>query len=588
LASTEQPHPLTRRLVLGAAGACGMTGLVIDHGTYAGPVAHAVAQFLSAAAVVLFAAELVLAWREAPSVRRFLRERWPHALLLGLLLIEGLAVLAGRGSLQPEGRVGRLVSGDLTSIYLVLVQFYIVMVFAVELPHLHRRFASWRVRPAVSFTLVFGVLILVGAGLLMLPRATPPEARIGFLDALFTSTSAVCVTGLVVRDTGTGFTPFGQAVILLLIQLGGLGIMSLTAALSLLLGRGIGVRESSLLREVFQLPMIAEVGRTLRGIVLLTLAIEAAGAAMLYRALDGVAATGGERLWLAVFHSVSAFCNAGFSTFGDSLMSLSDRPLFIQTVAVLLILGGLGFGVLAQVGAWLVGRALRRPPGPGRRLGLQARVVLGGSAALLVAGTAVLLAVEHDGALAGQPWWLKLSQAFFQSATCRTAGFNSLDLAHLAPASLFVMIMLMTIGGAPGSTAGGMKVTTLAIAWANVRAIGRGLNRVRLGQRELDPVLIQRAMLVMSAGVVVTAVGVFILLLSEGRPLLETTFEAVSALGTVGLSLGLTPLLSPVGRIVVIILMFIGRLGPLTLASSLTGPGRDPRVRLPRGRIQVG
>ena len=172
--------------------------------------------------------------------------------------------------------------------------------------------------------------------------------------------------------------------------------------------------------------------------------------------------------------------------------------------------------------------------------------------------------------------------------TCRTAGFATLDLTGLAPATLFLMIALMTIGGAPGSTAGGMKITTLAIAWANLRAIGSGVGAVRRGRREIDAVLVQRAMLVVSVGVVVVAAAVFTLLITERQPLLETAFEAVSALGTVGLSLGLTPVLTPGGRIVVILLMFIGRLGPLTVANSLTGPARDPRVRLPRGRLIVG
>jgi trk system potassium uptake protein TrkH len=396
------------------------------------------------------------------------------------------------------------------------------------------------------------------------------------------------VTGLVVRDTGAGFTRFGQVVILLLIQLGGLGIMSLTAALSLLLGRGIGVRESSLLREVFQLPMMAEVGRTVRGIILATLAFEAVGTAILYRGLDGVVAGTGPRLGTAAFHAVSAFCNAGFSTFDDSLVGLADRPLFVHGVAALVVLGGLGFGVLAQLGAWLRGRMLRRGTGPRPRLGLHERVVLALSAALVVGGAALILVLEGRSALAGEPPWLQLSQAVFQSVTCRTAGFQTLDLTRLAPATLFLMLALMAVGGAPGSTAGGMKVTTMAIAWANLRAIGRGVGTVRLGGREIDPVLVQRAMLVVSFGVVVVAAAVFTLLISERQPLLETAFEAVSALGTVGLSLGLTPLLSPVGRIVVIGLMFVGRLGPLTVASSLTGPSRDPSVRLPRGRLMVG
>ncbi|HPF71636.1 MAG TPA: hypothetical protein PLQ13_13250, partial [Candidatus Krumholzibacteria bacterium] len=224
MSTTGSRTRLTRRLVLGVAGLCGLAGLVIEHGTYPDELSRHLARLLSGAAVALFSTELVLARREAVSLRAFLRERWPHLLLLVLLVLEGLAVLAGRRSLGGEGRLGRLVSGDLTRVYLVLVQVYIVGMFAIELPHLHRRFASWRVRPAVSFTLLFGLLILVGAGLLMLPRATPPDQPIGFLDALFTSTSAVCVTGLIVRDTGTGFTVFGQSVILLLIQLGGLGI----------------------------------------------------------------------------------------------------------------------------------------------------------------------------------------------------------------------------------------------------------------------------------------------------------------------------------------------------------------------------
>jgi len=477
--------------------------------------------------------------------------------------------------------------GSVTRAYLIIIQFYILAVFAVELPHLHQRFARMRVRPAVAFVLLFVGLILLGSALLMLPRSTPEESPIGPLDALFTATSAVCVTGLIVRDTGTGFTLFGQGVILVLIQLGGLGIMSLTAALSLLLGRGIGVRESHLLREVFQVPMLSAAGRTVRSIILMTLGLEAVGAVLLYRGLEGVVPETGARLFSAIFHAVSAFCNAGFSTFGDSLTGVAHQPLVMGTVTGLLVVGGLGFGVVVQLVAWLRGRAMRRS-GPRERLGLHARVVLVVSIGLLLVGTSLLLAFEWDGALAGEGSGMKLAQAFFQSATCRTAGFNSLDLNALAPVSLFLMIVLMFIGGAPGSTAGGVKVTAVAIVWANLRSISRGLNKVRLGGRELDQVHVQRSMLVLSSMLVVAAIAVLVLLASEGRAFLPTVFEAFSALGTVGLSMGLTPGLTPVGRIVITVLMFIGRLGPLTLASSLTGAGREPRVRLPRGRILIG
>jgi len=578
---------MVRSLILAVAGLCGMTGLIIEYGTYPAAWMLATARVLSGAAVALFLLEQVLSFRDSGTIRRHLRERWPTFLLSVLLLVEMLALLAGHRTTWLNSVLGNLSVGSVTRAYLIIIQVYIVSVFAVQLPHLHRRFSSLRVRPAVAFVVTFLVLIILGAGLLLLPRATPPGRALDLLDALFTSTSAVCVTGLVVRDTGTGFTVFGQTVILALIQLGGLGIMSLTAALSLLLGRGIGVRESSLLREVFQVPMLSAVGRTVRFIILMTLGMESVGALLLYRGLDGVIMDRGERIYTAVFHAVSAFCNAGFSTFDDSLVSLQQRPLVTGTIVTLLIVGGLGFGVVAQILAWLRGRALRhgdRNP----RLDLHSQVVIVVSCCLLLVGAVFIAGLEWNHTLAGQGIGMKLSQAFFQSATCRTAGFSSMDLTLMNPATLFLMIVLMFIGGAPGSTAGGVKVTAVAIVWANLRSIGRGRNRVRLGKRELDPVHVQRSMLVLSAGLILAAIGLFVLLVTEKRPFLETSFEVFSALGTVGLSLGLTSVLSPAGRIVITVLMFVGRLGPLTLASSLTGASRDPRVRLPRGRILIG
>ena len=576
-----------RRLLLVLAGFCGLVGLIIEYGTYPGAWALNTARGLSTLAVMLFLTEQVLSWRHLGTFRRYLRERWPTFALSVLLVLESLALLAGRETTWLNSLLGQFSLGSITRAYLIIIQIYIVSVFAVELPHLHSSFARQRIRPAVAFVLVFVLLIVLGTGLLLLPRSTPVAQPIGVLDAAFTATSAVCVTGLVVRDTGTGFTVFGQTVILVLIQLGGLGIMSLTAALALLLGRGIGVRESSLLREVFQVPMLNEVGRMIRFIILMTLVLESVGTLLIYRALDGAVAPGTSRLFAAIFHAISAFCNAGFSTFADSLVGLSDRPLFMGTITGLLVIGGLGFGVVAQILAWLRGRLIGQY-GREYRMGLHGRTVLIVSALLLVGGTALILALEWNQGLAAEGSLAKLGQAFFQSATCRTAGFNSMDLAGLSQASIFVMIILMFIGGAPGSTAGGVKVTAVALVWANLRSISRGLTKVRLGRRELEPVHVQRAMLVLSAGLVLAVIALFILLVSEGQSFMTTAFEVFSALGTVGLSLGLTPLLSPVGQIVIIVLMFVGRLGPLTMASSLTGTVHDPQVRLPKGRIMIG
>lgn len=564
-----------------------MVGLIVEYGTYPAFWTLAMARGLSALAVVLFLVEQVLSWRELVTFRRYLRRRWPTFVLSVLLVLEFLTLRVGQQAGWLHTVLTRLEVGSLARAYLIILQVYIVAVFAVELPHLHSSFARQRIRPAVAFVLVFVVLIVLGTGLLLLPRATPDNQPIGVLDAAFTATSAVCVTGLIVRDTGTDFTIFGQTVILVLIQLGGLGIMSLTAALALLLGRGIGVRESSLLREVFQVPMLNEVGRTIRIIIVMTISLEFLGTIMIYQGLEGVYAANSARLFSALFHAVSAFCNAGFSTFSDSLLGVADKPLVMGAVTGLLIVGGLGFGVVAQILAWLRGRALRRT-GRDYRIGLHGRTVLLVSGMLLVVGTILLAAVEWNGSLAGDAPLARLGHAFFQAATCRTAGFNSMDLTLLSPASIFLMIILMFIGGAPGSTAGGVKVTVVAIIWANLRSISRGWTKVRLGRRELDPVHVQRAMLVLSAGLALAVSALFVLLVSEGQSFLSTAFEVFSALGTVGLSLGLTPLLSPAGRVVIIVLMFVGRLGPLTLAGSLTGSGPEPRVRLPHGRIMIG
>jgi trk system potassium uptake protein TrkH len=578
---------LYRRVLLVGAGLCGLLGLIFQYGTYEWQGLQKGGQVLSVAAMALFLTEQLVAWRELGSFPRYVRKRLPTFLLSVLLLLEGLGLVLGRHSSWLQDLLRSLRAGSVTHAYLFIVQFYILAIFAVELPHLHRKFSRTRVRPAVAFALIFAGLILVGTGLLSLPRAVPPDRDIALVDAFFTATSAVCVTGLVVRDTGSEFTTFGQVVILVLIQLGGLGIMSLTATLSLLLGRGIGVRESSLLREVLQIPMLVEAGRMVRTIILLTLACEAVGAFLLFMGLEGQLPGTGQRIYVAVFHSVSAFCNAGFSLFSDSLVSLAGNGLVMSTISVLLVVGGLGFGVLIQLLAWLRGRALRRA-GFRSPLDLNSRVVLLVSAMLLIGGWALLAVGEWNGALAGEPWPQKLGLAFFQGATCRTAGFNSMDLNALSPAALFFMIILMFVGAAPGGTGGGVKVTTVAVIWANLRSVGSGLSRVRLWRREIAPEQVHRSLLVLSAFLVAAAVAIFLLLLTEGRGLLETAFEVFSALGTVGLSLGLTPELSLFGRILVALLMFVGRLGPLTLAGSLVGSAREPRVRLPRGQIMIG
>jgi len=446
-----------------------------------------------------------------------------------------------------------------------------------------------RVRPGLVLLLGLVGLIALGSVLLALPAASADGRALAPLDAAFTATSAACVTGLIVRDTGASFTPFGQAVILVLIQLGGLGIMVATGMVSLLLGRGLGVGEAGMLRDLFEDRILTEARSLVRFIISMTLIAELLGVVALWFGLAEIVPETGPRLWSAVFHSVSAFCNAGFSLFSDSLIGAADSPLAVGSITTLLVVGGLGFTVVANVMAWCRGRVLRRQrPGPRTRIFVQARVVLTGTAVLLLGGAALLAVLEWNGALAGLDVGDRLSLAFFQSATCRTAGFNTMGLAGLSPATLLAMIVLMSVGAGPGSTAGGLKLTTVAILGANLRAISTGVTEARLGDRELARRTVRRAFMVLTSWLVVSVIAVEVLLICEGGDPLALIFEVVSALGTVGLSLDVTPTLSPLGRGLVILLMFLGRLGPLAVAYGLVPPTHERGVRFPEAAMQVG
>lgn len=437
----------------------------------------------------------------------------------------------------------------------------------------------------------FAGVILVGTVLLTFPAASAGPTPVAPLDALFTATSATCVTGLVVLDTPHDLSLLGQGIVLGLVQLGGLGIMVVSTFATLLLGGSLGLRGEQALTELMDLRTASAAYRLTRFIVLATLAVEGVGALALtgFYAAEGFALGGAA--WRGLFHAVSAFCNAGFALQSDSLLLFRDDPGAVLVIAALVILGGLGFAVLAVLWTRL-GSAVGVGREPARRgvLNTQVKVVLAVSAVLLVAGTALYAALEWQRTLAGLPPGGRLLHAFFQSVTLRTAGFNSVDLAALAPATALFMMLFMFVGASPGSTGGGIKTTTAAVLVATLRAaVGRG-EPARLFDREIptDVVLRSLAILVISAAAVLT--GLFTLLVFEDHAFLPLAFEVVSAFGTVGLSLGVTPALGPVGKLLVTTLMFVGRIGPLTLALVLgTGARRRGAVlRHPESRLMVG
>lgn len=441
-----------------------------------------------------------------------------------------------------------------------------------------------RRRPASPFRLIvssFSLVILAGAGLLMLPIATPPDQRIGWVDALFTATSAACVTGLAVRDTGAGFTPFGQAVILALIQVGGLGVMTFTILFYVVGGR-LSIGQRALMEHTLAGTGAMDPRGLLRAVVLFTLAAEAVGALALFLCFRETLGTGAA-LWSGVFHSVSAFCNAGFSLFATNLMGYRSSVPVNAIVAVLITLGGLGFLVVHDVG-WRRRRF--------RQLSLHSRVVFLTSAVLTAGGAVALLAADWTGVLAGATATERVLVPLFQSVSARTAGFNTIDIGALTPASLLVLMLLMFVGGSPASCAGGIKTTSLVVILAALRARLTGRRHVNIFGRTVDVLVVESSFGVAAAASAAVVVVLLALLWIEGArgrfTFVDYAFEAVSAIGTVGLSTGVTPVLSPASKLLVCLLMFIGRIGPLTLAGVVTSGDRPDDWRHPTEGVMIG
>lgn len=434
--------------------------------------------------------------------------------------------------------------------------------------------------PAVLVAVSFVVLIAVGTLLLSFPVAAADGQAINPVDALFTATSAACVTGLVVLDTGTAFSGFGQAVILLLIQAGGLSIMVLSTFAALLLGQRLGIRGELALGEVLDQESSRSALRLVQFVVVSTIAVEAIGAVGLAVADSRAGAAPLAASWWGAFHSVSAFCNAGFALQADSVVGWATTPWVLLLVAGLITCGGLGFPVLLSLSSVLLRR--RRRPGD-----LQTRIVLLSSAVLIVGGTLWFVLAETPRALEGLGPVDLVSNALFQSVTLRTAGFNSVDLSAMAPVSVLVMMVFMFIGASPGGTGGGIKTTTAVVLLGAVPAIMRRRQQVVIGHRTVSLETVFRSAAITVIAVLTVLIGAAALLASQALPFESILFEAVSAFGTVGLSLGVTPQLDAFGRVVVVGLMFAGRIGPLTLAL-LLGRGSRSRVQYPESRIMVG
>lgn len=437
--------------------------------------------------------------------------------------------------------------------------------------------------PPEILVLGFAILILIGSFLLTLPIAAENGRGLSFLDALFTATSATCVTGLVVVDTGDTFSTFGELVILSLIQLGGLGFMTFATFLFTLLGKKISLKERLLLKEAFNAISAAGIVKLVIRILIFTLIMESIGGIILSVRFSFDMPIS-QAIYFGFFHSISNFNNAGFDLMGgfNSLTEYVDDPFVVLTVIALIVSGGLGFSVINELYEY------RKT----RRLSLHTKVVLSTTFILIVGASILIFLFEYgnDKTLGPLSPTGKVLGALFQSVTPRTAGSNTLSIADLTHATLFLTILLMFIGGGSGSTAGGIKVSTFSVLIATVLTQLKGREDVVLFKRRIAVKTILKALTVAMSGIMIVVIVTFLLSITEKGhdDFIMYLFEAASAFGTVGLSMGLTPELSPIGRIIIIFTMFIGRLGPLTLGFAISKRNKKEAYRHPKGDIMIG
>ncbi len=442
-------------------------------------------------------------------------------------------------------------------------------------------------RPEGLLCTSFAVLILAGTAVLSMPQC---QARgdVTVLDALFTSTSAVCVTGLIVVDTANDYSRTGQIVILILVQLGGLGIMTLTALLLALVGARMSMRSAAALQSVFfQAAAARQLKRTLLVILLLTVGMESAGYVLLVSAFRGRPDIPDPH-FTALFHAVSAFCNAGFSNRSTSLEAFRSNYGVLAVIAGLVIAGGLGYAVWIELFGRLASRLRGRRPNP-LNLSLHAMMALRVSLLLVAVGAAAIL-VLGSTPRNNDAWSARIASALFHSISARTAGFNTESIGALPVPSLLVLVGLMFIGGSSGSCAGGVKTTTVAVWLATLRALARGRDDATLGARRLPEDLSRRAVLLVGLALAFVMVGALVLAIIEtprGARFDQILFEQVSAFGTVGLSTGITPGLAPASKAWIILSMFVGRLGPLTMTLVVL-PHRRAAARFPSEQVMIG
>lgn len=516
-----------------------------------------------------------------------LRSRWIEFSLVLLLIFE---ILFKSTLIQTFRLYFPFVSFDEIAIaYLVVSQLNIFLIGVFKIVRHSSFITRLKVPPGAIFAMSFAILILLGSFFLSLPKASATGNSIKYIDALFTSTSAVCVTGLIVLDTPKDFSFLGQIIILILIQLGGLGIMTLTTFFFTFVGGGVSLRMRLLLKEFLSTETFSAIASILRKIVFYTFTIELIGFLVLYLSMAGFNKFDGNTFYIAIFHSISAFCNAGFSLFSENLATplLRTNYIFKFTVTLLIIFGGLGFLTLAEIFSLKIFG--KRVPRIRFQLSVTSKIVLVTTLILIVLGSGLIFLADFRTGVLGNNTFDTIFNAYFQSVTARTAGFNTVPIENLSVLSAIVLIFLMWVGASPGGTGGGIKTTTFAVVFIFILNYIRSRERLIIFDREIAHETIQKAfvILILSIFVIFVATSVLIYFEPKINPL-NLLFEVTSAFGTVGLSRNVTFHICDSSKLVLVFVMFIGRIGVLTFFTAVFKPFREYNYTLPKVNVNVG
>jgi trk system potassium uptake protein TrkH len=512
---------------------------------------------------------------------KFIKES-PFEMILMILFIVSIILEEIISIEEPHYLLKRATTHNFIKLYFIIIQIYIVINGIIALTRAREKWLYFSLSPARIIVISYFLMIVTGTLILKLPKAT--YQGISWVDAFFTSTSAVCITGLSTLNISRVFTFEGQVFIMILIQIGGLGIITLTSFIALFIQRGLRLRDQLIVQELFDSENFNSLASILKAIIAITFSMELVGAVALFVTWNDLGLSEFERIFSAVFHSVSAFCNAGFSIFPNGLETsgMQFSSISLMVLMALIVAGGIGFytfsdllhiGDLKQTGK--------------RRLSLQSRIILVTSLGLILFGAILIWVIE-------KPYWHNLSigkqviNSFFLSVTSRTAGFSNVSIAGMAVPALMVIVFLMYIGGAPNSSSGGIKITTFVTVIASIRSYITGRDKVEIGWNHISARTVKRALIVILVSFILIFVSLLILTLTEEQDFFDLFFETISAFGTVGLSRGVTPLLSNAGKIIIALVMFAGRIGLFTFAIAVVEEREQDAYSFPEIDLMVG